>query len=321
MISRIFWLAGRALAVLAATAQLSSAQSLTKTDVDLVVGQALQGASAFGITKGFIAVSDREGYMLGLYSIAGGTPAGTNLGPVNAIDKAGTAAYLSSNGEAFTTRTAGFIIQGHFPPGIMNTGTGPLTGVGLSSLPFSDVNHYRVPGTLATQAMPILNTSLSGNPGGVPLYKNGVLVGAVGVDSSTVLDALVYVGGSDVDENIAVIAQTGYAPPAGILATQVLLNGLRLPYTSFTGSSTGALPTNPANYLNPLNFAMASAPADSPGIFYNQNFAIPTTNPFPDIPGGQVRNAIISSPLLASPVGGQLRLSAAEVSTILHQGG
>ena len=40
-----------------------------------------------------------------------------------------TAAYLSSNGEAFTSRTAGYIIQPHFPPGIANTAPGPLTGV------------------------------------------------------------------------------------------------------------------------------------------------------------------------------------------------
>jgi uncharacterized protein GlcG (DUF336 family) len=322
MISRITRLIVGTAAVFAATQQASpAAPLLLATDVNIIVGHALAGARAMGVTSGFIAVSDREGYMLGLYSIAGGAPAGTNFGPVNAIDKAGTAAYLSSNGEAFTSRTAGFIIQPHFPPGIINTGTGPLTGVGLSSLPFSDVNHFRTPGTPAVQATPILNTSLSGNPGGVPIYKNGVLVGGVGIDTNTILSALVYVGGASVDENIAVIAQTGYAPPSGILATQVLINGLRLPYTVFNGSASSTITPDPTHYLSPLNFAAASAPMDSPGIFYNQNFAITPTNPFPDIPNGQVRNNIIASPVRAtSTINGQLRLSAAEVATILHQG-
>jgi len=60
-----------------------------------------------------------------------------------AVSKAGTAAYLSSNQNAFTSRTAGFIIQQHFPPGVKNTAPGPLVGVGLSNLFVSDVNHFK----------------------------------------------------------------------------------------------------------------------------------------------------------------------------------
>lgn len=314
MIARNYWLALGVFAIIAASGR-AKAQTpfLTTTDVNTVVGQAIQAANTFGATNCFISVSDREGYILALYSVSGGAPAGTNLGPVNAIDKAGTAAYLSSNGEAFTSRTAGFIIQPHFPPGIANTGNGPLTGVGLSSLPFSDENHFRTPGD---PIMGIANTSLSGNPGGVPLYKGGILVGAVGVDTNSILSALVYDGGPDLDEDIAVEAQTGYGPPPGILATQVLLNGIRLPYTSFNGSFTGVATPDPTHYLNPLDFTVTDFPVvASP----NAPFHALSPNPFADIPDGQVRDPIISSPTPGT-VDGEARLSAAEVATILHQG-
>lgn len=298
MILRNYWLAMGIAAVFAVTGQgRAAAQTLTMGDVNTVIAQAAQAAIASGDTTAVIAVSDREGYILGVYGVSG-PPGG--LTEINAIDKAGTSAYLSSNGEAFTSRTAGFIIQPHFPPGIMNTGTGPLTGVGLSSLPFSDINHFRNP---ATPAAGIPNTSLSGNPGGVPLYKGGVLVGGVGVDSNTILSALVYVDGQDIDENIAVAAQSGYTPPSGILATQVLINGIRLPYTSFSGGSLGSAT------LNLANFDPAFPATPSPGHAFNTV----TPSPFPDIPGGEVRNQFIGS---AVPGG----LSAAEVSTILHQG-
>jgi len=304
MIPRNYWLA-LALSFIGVSGLTSAnAQTLTVADVNTIVAQAAKAAAAYG-TNSVIAVSDREGYILGVYGV-NGTPslATTGLAEVNAIDKAATAAYLSSNGEAFTSRTAGYIIQPHFPPGISNTGTGPLTGVGLSSLPFSDVNHFRNP---ATPAAGIPNTSLSGNPGGVPLYKNGVLVGGVGVDSNLILSALVYVGGISVDESIALSGQSGYNAPQSIIATNVLINGIRVPYVDAEPPTLGAAA------LVPANFDPAFLSTASPGHPFNTT----TPSPFPDIPGGEVRNQIIGSTL--GPVNGQPRLSAAEVSTILHQ--
>src|SRR5690606_31739435 len=126
----------------------------------------------------------------------------------SAVSRAGTAAFLSSNDNAFTSRTAGFIIQQHFPPGVRNTPPGPLVGVGFSNLFYSDVNRMKVIGPPFDPANPndvsanvtelrvppafrtmspgsrggvIPFTSLNDAPGGVPLYKDGVLVGGVGV--------------------------------------------------------------------------------------------------------------------------------------------
>jgi len=299
-IRRLYGLATGLICALTVTGRAAT-PTLTQADVNTVIAQGVAAATKYK-DHCVIAVSDREGYILGVYDDSAGK--GNALTQVNAIDKAGTAAYLSSNGEAFTSRTAGYIIQPHFPPGVANTAPGPLTGVGLSSLPFSDINHFRNP---ANPAAGIPNTTLSGNPGGVPLYKDGVLVGAVGVDSYTTLSALIYVAAAYIDEDVAMDAQHGYAAPTGIVATNVLLNGIRLPYSSFAGASYG-LAT-----LNTLDYLAAYPPTASPGAPFNTV----TPSPFPDIPNGEVRNQIIGSTL--PPVGGQSRLTQAEVLTILHQ--
>ena len=56
-----------------------------------------------------------------------------------AIAKAITGAYLSSGGNAFTTRTASQIVQENFNPGSRGLEGGPLFGVQFSQLPCSDL--------------------------------------------------------------------------------------------------------------------------------------------------------------------------------------
>src|SRR3546814_16186075 len=58
-----------------------------------------------------------------------------------AIAKALTGAYLSSGGNAFSTRTASMIVQEHFPPAPTTAGleSGPLFGVQFSQLPCSEI--------------------------------------------------------------------------------------------------------------------------------------------------------------------------------------
>src|SRR5437588_348730 len=183
----------RALLIFAALSFVSPAfAQLTSTDVDTIVRHAAVRGGKIS-PNSVIAVTDREGYVLGVWVVRGGAATPGEI--ATAVSKAGTAAYLSSNQNAFTSRTAGFIIQQHFPPGVKNTATGPLVGVGLSNLFISDVNHFKKidmiycpppippaitpsPGTFGT---PIVFTSLDGSPGGVPLYKGGKLVGGIGV--------------------------------------------------------------------------------------------------------------------------------------------
>src|SRR5882762_1186910 len=151
----------------------STFAQLTAADVQIIINHAVTRAVQVS-PRTVIAVADREGYVLGIWNVAGGEPTPTQI--ANAVSKAGTAAFLSSNQNAFSSRTAGFIIQQHFPPGVRNTAPGPLVGVGFSNLPFSDVNRFKKipptptptpssssPGTFGS---PIPMTSLDGSPGG-----------------------------------------------------------------------------------------------------------------------------------------------------------
>src|SRR5436190_12521124 len=132
----------RALLVLAAANLIASSAfaQLTAADVTAVINQAVLRAVKIS-PDSVIAVTDREGYVLGVWVVRGGPATPGEI--ATAVSKAGTAAYLSSNQNAFSSRTAGYIIQQHFPVGVKNTAPGPLVGVGLSNLFVSDVNHFK----------------------------------------------------------------------------------------------------------------------------------------------------------------------------------
>src|SRR6185437_5885512 len=115
---------------------------------------------------------------------------------MEALAKAITAAYLSSSkGNAFSTRTASQIVQDHFNPGTRGAPSGPLFGTQFSSLPCSDLMNRDLPmsPTSLTQGPHRSPLGLAGDPGGFPLYKNGELVGGIGVKAE---------GPYRVDENI-----------------------------------------------------------------------------------------------------------------------
>ncbi len=246
----------------------------------------------------------------------GGEPTQDEI--ASCVSKAGTASYLSSNQNAFTSRTAGFIIQQHFPPGVRNTPPGPLVGVGLSNLFFSDINKFRKPGSVISFSstpgltiVPVVGTSLDGSPGGVPLYKNGVLVGGVGVTGDGVpgpipglrsQNPFVFIPGYDLDEDIALAGQIGFRPADSIRANNVYINGIALPYV-----------VNPGPGVSPI-VVQGNAAAGYPV----QGAPPPFPYPIATFGGvqGEIRQPIISDPI-STPINGQPRLTAAEVASII----
>src|SRR3954467_15415526 len=287
---------------------------LTAVDVQTIVNQATTRALQIS-PNSVIAVTDREGDVLAVWSVNGTPP--TALDISSCVSKAGTAAYLSSNQNAFTSRTAGFIIQQHFPPGVRNTAPGPLVGVGLSNLFSSDINKFRAPGSLISFSptpgltiVPVFGTSLDGSPGGVPLYKVGKLVGGIGVTGDGVPGPLVFrsqnpftfIGDYDKDEDVALAGQTGFRPSQSILASNVYINGIALPYV-----------------LSPsLNVGGTLQGAAAPGF---PVMAAPPPFPYPIATfggvQGEIRQPIISDPIPGT-INGQPRLTAAEVASIIN---
>jgi uncharacterized protein GlcG (DUF336 family) len=229
------------------------AERLSATEVGQVIAQAAAQANAQG-APAVIAVVDRVGNVLGVFEMPGapGTaaisdaPNGDNIdiqgldvpAAAAAIAKAITGAYLSSGGNAFSSRTASMIVQEHFPPAPTTIGleSGPLFGVQFSQLPCSDMSARAIDGMIGPQRSPL---GLAADPGGFPLYKNGVIVGGVGVLADGVygFDPNVLDIDVDTDESIALAGTVGFEAPVTIRADRIAADGTSLRFTDATYNS------------------------------------------------------------------------------------
>lgn len=224
-----------------------AAESLTSAEVGTIIAQATAEARARGVAA-TIAVTDRVGNVLGVFAMPGAAPTaripsapdGSNQDAQGltipsagaAIAKAITGAYLSSGGNAFSSRTASFIVQEHFPPAPTTAGleSGPLFGVQFSQLPCSDLAARASDGFIGPKRSPL---GLAADPGGFPLYQNGVVVGGIGViaDGSYSFDPNVLDRDVDVDEAIALAGTVGFEAPVSIRADRITADGTSLRYT------------------------------------------------------------------------------------------
>ncbi len=246
-------------------------EALTTTDVQRIIAQAAGEATARGLPS-VIAVTDRVGNVLAVFrmtgapdtmrvstrTIGGTAVPGSEIGlqgatvpaVTGAIAKAITGAYLSSSGNAFSSRTASQIVQQHFPPAPTTVGleSGPLFGVQFSQLPCSDLNRRFVPAggagaLIGPKRSPL---GLSADPGGFPIYKNGVVVGGIGVmgDGDYGFDQNVLDTETDAEELIALAGIQGFMPPEDIRAERIFVDGTALRFSDAAASQLGALQTN-----------------------------------------------------------------------------
>jgi uncharacterized protein GlcG (DUF336 family) len=308
------------------------ANALTTDDIEDIIGRAITAATDLGALA-TISVVDREGNLLGVVRMdgavvdvdidAGGAGGLEDVDPAKvpssliATTKAGTAAFLStSEGNAFTTRTAGFIIQQHFPPGILQQDGGPLFGVQFSSLPTSDINR--------------LPLGLSADPGGLPLYQGGELVGGIGVEINGVYTVdPSRVGGRATDEELVALAgQSGFAPADRIRASRVYIDLIQLDYANAEPPPPGSItPTD----LGDPGITVLFAPVTSLASKFATTDLFAPASPAVTIEGEVPDNALVDffagglafiggddgiAPDLSTGPG----LTADEVQTILFQG-
>lgn len=134
-------------------------------------------------TKMIIAVVDRRGKVEGVFGMPDAWVGSEDI----AVAKARTAAFFSSDENALTSRIIGELSQPSKPDG---TGAaGPLWGIGNS-------NQQGGSGSKETR------NGLITFPGGVALYKEGKLVGGIGVSGD----------GVDQDESVAFAGAAGFEP-------------------------------------------------------------------------------------------------------------
>src|SRR6266516_1546765 len=225
----------------------TAAAAITPAEARIVIEQAVSAAVQLNRAV-TVVVTDRENNVIGSFSMTG-APATTTIRSVGtlgrglegavvsalsaAISKAGTGGLFSTSGNAFTTRTAVFIIQEHFPPGVNFRSGGPLYGVQFSSLPCGDIKK------------PGLPLGLSGDPVGLPIYRNGVVVGGVGIEG----DGLYTVDRDPSD----------FDPPTSIRADNILVDGIRLPYINVTNAPAPA--TIPFSSLPGAGFIGVTPPS------------------------------------------------------------
>ncbi len=266
---------------------------LTVAEVQQVLAQGIAEALARG-SNATLAVVDRVGNVLAVYRMgsketrtlmlatrvdASGLPitggglegirlpvaaARVNLDDQAAIAKAITGAYLSSEGNAFSTRTASQIVQEHFDPAEARAPAGPLFGVQFSQLACSDL--MQAAGLAGPHRSPL---GLSADPGGFPLYKNGTPVGGVGVvaDGRYGLDPKIDDRDNDIDEAIAYAAAHGFAAPIDRRADRITVGGKTLRFSDVGFAELRTVPARAPAFasLSPATGALISVAGYSDG--------------------------------------------------------
>jgi uncharacterized protein GlcG (DUF336 family) len=313
---------------------------LTKSDVTKIIQQAVAQAEASNL-KVTVAVTDKEGNVLGVFKMNGATDKitigigtrcartkkcvkdsaitikpkltcgleGLCIGKIPNVLMTGAefpglavSAAISKAGTAGVLSTAGGAFSTRSASFLLQEHLPP----GIKGAPAGPLFGVQFSQLACSDINPSLPLGLAADPGGVALYKNGQPVGGVGVEG----DGIYALSNrreeridKPVEELIALAGTRGFEPPAAIADT-LFPDALRLPYIN--QQVPPALPLRPLNATGTVvlpQFPIIDTPASK--------FAIINLNGIP------VR-AKIDRPIQGSLLPGGL--TKAEVERILTQG-
>jgi uncharacterized protein GlcG (DUF336 family) len=283
---------------------IPAVQALQASDVQNIVTATVNSVNVDMV----VAVADRAGFVLGVFRTQN-APATTigNFGQTQnandvAVALARTSAFFSNDQAPLSSRTVRFISGIHFPPGVMNQPPADLYGIENTNRGCTLINdptfESRIPPSLAlgggfglgilTGKADINDSNASAvNPGGVPIFYKNVVVGGIGVvtssSNSNVAEFAALVGGTT--QRGSVGDNFGPTPAApGV----VFIGGIALPFVEQT--------SRPAS--------ISAGPVAGTG-----SFLVATTSSQGQPPEGDL------IPPAAGPLGG---LSAADVTQILN---
>ncbi|MFA6234858.1 MAG: heme-binding protein [Bacteroidota bacterium] len=217
---------------------------LTSLEVNQIIQQAVDQANRTRAAirrpigspaRVFVSVVDLNGKILGIWR----TPDATLFSFDVAAQKARTALAFSdpdniefgrrirdilglssTQPSSITTRAVGSLSQEFYPPGIDRDSLGRMVRPG----PLYEGRDFQYQRRLlAMPGLPAYGNGITIFPGGIPLYKDGRLAGAIGVSGD----------GVDQDDVIAAAGTRGFEAPAEIRCDQLFYDGVRLPYVKF----------------------------------------------------------------------------------------
>ena len=273
----------------------ASAVGLTASDVAAVVEAA---ASSVNSDAMVIAVTNRQGNILAIYSKPGAPATATaNFGVQAetrevAVALARTASFFSNDQAPLSSRTVRFISGIHFPPGIAYTANAPLYGIentnrgcpfhadylpGQAYPPARSIDGLEPGlGILTGKANLDDSDATAVNPGGVPLFKQGVMVGGVGVAGVP----------GDVAEFAAFSAAVGAGfGPHPAAPGVVIIGGIALPFVDQT--------TMPDGYAaGSADGSYSLGPLASPGPDPSGDLVAPRAGPIGGLTADEVQGIV-----------------------------
>lgn len=289
-----------------------TAAPLSAIDVQNIVQAA---ASAADVDTMVIAVVDRGGKILAVFRkpSAGTTDTGNFSMPVDvndlAVALARTAAYFSNDQAPLSSRTVRFISGIHFPPGVANAPTADLYGIENTNRGCSLSSNF-IPGQEIQPSLSLAGDTglgiLTGksqiddsdpngvNPGGVPIFHNGIVVGGVGVAGVS----------HDVAEFAAFAAATsnGFGPtpaPPGV----VFIGGIALP---FVNQSTRPAGVNPGAATG--SYYLSFSPISSAGQPPEGDLVAPAAGPLGGLSAADVTQILGNAETTANTTRAAIRL-------------
>ena len=229
---------------------------------DEVAGIIQRAAASIDRDSLVIAVTDREGNVLGLFRKPDAPGEVTALlarrfievdADELAVSLARTASFFSNDQAPLSSSTVRFISREHFPPAF--NGTGIVTGVkDTASGALWDIENTNRGCELSTDfasgrdVSPARSVDRSAPglgiatiPGGVPLYKLNKVVGGIGVTGVP----------PNLGEFAALAGSTGFGPvvaPPG----EVFIDGVRLPFVDQPFRPSGTATSNPDGAYVPI---------------------------------------------------------------------
>src|SRR5712671_4842021 len=234
---------------------VASVQPLQVADVQNIVQAAVSSVNV-DMT---VAVVDRAGFVLGAFRTQNAPATATgNFGQVQnandiAVALARTGAFFSNDQAPLSSRTVRFISGIHFPPGVLNQPPADLYGIESTNRGCTLVNapifQSKIPPSLAlgggfgpgviTGKADIADSNAAAaNPGGVPIFYKNVVVGGIGVVTTSsdlnVAEYAAFAGSTAARSGPADTFGPTPAPP-GV----VFIGGMALPFVSQTARPAG----------------------------------------------------------------------------------